>query len=195
MSVQVQHVNVKIFAEGPDVDLAGAIPVFHRWIQESVFEELLIDVADYRHVPAGPGVLLVGHEANYSLDLSSCRLGLLYNRKRLAHGGNAERLRHGLACCLAACAALEDEPALRARGLSFDGSRLRFIINDRLAAPNDDRTLDAVRPDLTPLLGRLWPGAPPSIAREPGDGRRRFTVDARTDSAPPVATLLERLAV
>ena len=29
---------------------------------------MLIDVADYRHVPAGPGVLLIGHEANYSLD-------------------------------------------------------------------------------------------------------------------------------
>ena len=63
--VQLQHLNVKIFAQEPaSIDLAGAIPVFHRWIQENVCEELLIDVADYRHVPAGPGVLLVGHEAN-----------------------------------------------------------------------------------------------------------------------------------
>src|ERR1700676_5233406 len=87
--VQVQHVNVKIFAEDTEaVDLALAIPVFHRWIQESICEELLIDVADYRYWPAGPGVLLVGHEANYSLDLSGWRLGLLYNRKAAAADDN-----------------------------------------------------------------------------------------------------------
>ena len=60
--MNVQHVNVKIFAEDPAIELDGAIPVFHRWIQRNVCEELLIDVADYRHVPAGPGVLLVGHD-------------------------------------------------------------------------------------------------------------------------------------
>ena len=65
--MNIDHVNVKVFAKAP-VDLAAAIPVFHRWIQEGACEELLIDVADYRHVPAGPGVVLIGHEANYSLD-------------------------------------------------------------------------------------------------------------------------------
>ncbi len=65
----VQHVKVKIFAREPvSIDLADAIPVFHSWIQDRVCEELLIDVADYRHVAAGPGVMLIAHEANYSLD-------------------------------------------------------------------------------------------------------------------------------
>ena len=69
----VEHVQVKIFAREPAaIDLADAIPVFHRWIQEQVSEELLVDVADYRHVPDGPGVMLIAHEANYSLD-SACR--------------------------------------------------------------------------------------------------------------------------
>jgi len=50
---------VKIFVHEPtSIDLADAIPVFHRWIQEAVLNELVIDVADYRHVPAGPGVML-----------------------------------------------------------------------------------------------------------------------------------------
>ena len=49
--------------------------VFHQWIRDSVCPEMLIDVADYRHVPAGPGVMLIGHEANYSLDNRENRLG------------------------------------------------------------------------------------------------------------------------
>jgi hypothetical protein len=100
--VQVQHVNIKIFAEGPPIELGGAIPVFQRWIQDSVCEELLIDVADYRHVPAGPGVLLVGHEANYSLDLSFNRLGLLYNRKVRDEGSVQDSLMRSFRAALAA---------------------------------------------------------------------------------------------
>ena len=83
---RVQHVNVKIFAREAAINLADATPVFHRWIQERVCEEVLIDVADYRHVPDGPGVLLIAHEANYSLDMAEGRLGLLYNRKAAVGG-------------------------------------------------------------------------------------------------------------
>ena len=70
----IQHVRVKIFAR-ESVDLGAAIPVFHRWIQDRVCPEMLIDVADYRHVPNGPGVVLMGHEASYSLDNTKGRLG------------------------------------------------------------------------------------------------------------------------
>ena len=35
------------------VELEEFIPVFHDWIQTQQLEELLIDVADYRHVPQG----------------------------------------------------------------------------------------------------------------------------------------------
>ena len=49
----LQHVNVK-FPSAGSIDLTQAIPVFHRWIQEQALPGLLIDVADYRHVPEGP---------------------------------------------------------------------------------------------------------------------------------------------
>ena len=33
--MNVQHINVKIFAQQPVmIDLGDAIPVFHRWIQD-----------------------------------------------------------------------------------------------------------------------------------------------------------------
>src|ERR1700733_4150601 len=89
----IQHINLKIFIEDAGAfELADAIPVFHQWIRDSVCPEMLIDVADYRHVSAGPGVLLIGHEANYSFDNREHRLGLLYNRKAALDGTFRERL-------------------------------------------------------------------------------------------------------
>src|SRR5215467_14630610 len=107
----IQHVRVKIFAcEPADIDLGDAIPIFHRWIQDHVCPEMLIDVADYRHVPNGPGVMLIGHEASYSLDNTKGRLGLLYSRKQ-AGGEAQENLRQAYDAAKAACARLEQEPA------------------------------------------------------------------------------------
>ena len=72
------------------------IPVFHRWIREQAMPELLIDVADYSHVPAGPGVMVIGHEANYSVDNRENRLGLLYNRRAALEGHIAGTYHAGL---------------------------------------------------------------------------------------------------
>ncbi len=43
-----------------------------------------------RHVPAGPGIVLIGHEGNYSVDNTGNRLGVRYNRKAVLDGGNQE---------------------------------------------------------------------------------------------------------
>ena len=63
----IQHINLKIFVKDAGaIHPADAVAVFHRWIKDSVCPEMLIDVADYEHVSAGPGVLLIAHEANYN---------------------------------------------------------------------------------------------------------------------------------
>ena len=104
------HVNIKIFAQpNQPVNAADAIPVFHRWIQQRDLPELLIDVADYTHVPEGPGVLLIALEANYSLDYARNQLGLLYNRKAAAAvnaqaaGSTEAELRQAYDAALTAC--------------------------------------------------------------------------------------------
>src|SRR5260370_24044056 len=86
-TINLQHINVKLVLKDSDSldhgrDLDPVIPVFHSWIQQQAFDELLLDVADYRHVEGGPGILLIGHEADYSLDNTDNRLGVRYNRKR-----------------------------------------------------------------------------------------------------------------
>ncbi|HEV8246140.1 MAG TPA: hypothetical protein VGP93_10250, partial [Polyangiaceae bacterium] len=73
-------IQVKYFAVEP-IALEHFVPVFHRFIRDHVLDELLIDVADYAHVHHGPGVVLVGHAADYYMDQGEGRLGLLYSRK------------------------------------------------------------------------------------------------------------------
>ncbi len=49
------------------VDLAAFIPLFQVWIREQSLPDLLVDVANYVHVPQGPGLIVVGHEGDYGL--------------------------------------------------------------------------------------------------------------------------------
>src|SRR6266540_565376 len=84
--MDAHKLQVKLFAE-PDaaraLSLEAFIPVFHGWIKHQVLTELLIDVANYAHVPQGPGVVLIGHGADYFMDQGEGRRGLLHNRKRV----------------------------------------------------------------------------------------------------------------
>jgi hypothetical protein len=144
----IQHINLKIFVEDARAfELADAIPVFHQWIRDSVCPEMLIDVADYRHVSAGPGVLLIGHEANYSFDDRESRLGLLYNRKAVLDGTFQSRLAQAHGAALEACKRLEQEAPFRGK-LRFDRNAIEVFINDRLLAPNNEDTWKALRPEL-----------------------------------------------
>src|SRR6478736_4211375 len=72
------------------------VPVFHSWIQQhAVPEHLLIDVADYSHVPDGPKTVLVSHEAIFAIDYADDKPGLQYFRKQPISGTDSfvERLR------------------------------------------------------------------------------------------------------
>lgn len=139
----IDHINLKIFvAEGNRYNLADAVAVFHQWIRDGVCPEMLIDVADYRHVPAGPGVMLIGHEANYSLDNRENRLGLLYNRKAVLDGTFQSKLAQAWRAATDACDRLEKE------GLKFDRNTLEFFVNDRLLAPNTEATWQTIKPQL-----------------------------------------------
>lgn len=175
--MEVQHVNVKIFArEAGAVDLAGAIPVFHRWIREKLCEELLIDVADYRHVPNGPGVMLIGHEANYSLDLTDGRLGLLYNRKKKENGGTQVKLRQVFDAAEAACRRLEREAPFRGK-LTFDPFECEVLFNDRLLAPNTPETYQRLAAELREFFRQRW-GTGTVHLEHIGEPRERLRVHA-----------------
>jgi hypothetical protein len=190
--VNLQHVNVKLMLDSPaEADLALLIPVFHAWIQGQIFEELLLDVADYRHVPAGPGMVLIGHQANYSVDNTDNRLGIRYNRKAALDGTNQDRLAQATRAALVACQRLDAEPAVAGK-FRFNGRELEIFINDRLLAPNSEPSFEAARPDLQRFAERLFDGPRYSLTHNP-DPRKLFGVSLKALNSFPLATLLNNL--
>jgi hypothetical protein len=184
----LQRIGVKVFlAEAPSLE--KIVPVFHRWIQNGSVDGMLIDVADYSHVPEGPGVLLVAHEGNYAVDMGGGRPGLLYYRKQAVEGDLAQRLQAVAAIALRAAAALERD--VDAKG-AICGDAIQFFANDRLAAPNDADTEKAFQPALDRLLDRLFDGGARKQCRNQ-DPRERFNVDVLADKGANAATLLARL--
>jgi len=136
----IQHFRVKLFATPESRPrLAHAVPVFHRWIQEKRLPEMMIDVSDYEHVPSGPGIILVCHEAIYGLDEGKGRLGLVYNRRTALDGSIEHRLEQAVRAVESAAKLLEQEPEF-AGGLQFDRRQWEVTVNDRALAPNTETT-------------------------------------------------------
>src|SRR5215467_6350582 len=82
--MELYKLGVKFFGpHGHRVDLTEFIPVFHEWIQKQIINDhLLIDTHNYSHMHEGPGILLVAHQGNFSIDSAEARMGLLYYRKQ-----------------------------------------------------------------------------------------------------------------
>jgi len=190
--MQLQHVNIKLrIADAGEVNLEPLIQVFHAWIQEQVFGDLLLDVADYRHVPAGPGVVLIGQEGDYSLDLTDNRLGVRYNRKAPLYGSNQDRMQQAARAVLTACQRLEAEPGLEGK-FRFNGREIELFVNDRLLAPNRDETRESAQPDLDAFFRELFRGGEYSLSYA-SDPRRLFAVFAMSSRPFLVSELLANL--
>lgn len=188
--MDLQRINVKFFAdEGCAVPLDAFVGVFNSWIQDSDGE--YYDLADYGHVPAGPGVVLVADEANISIDNNGDRLGLLYSRKRTLEGTNGKKLADSVATALGYCRRLQEEPALGG-GMLFRGDEALIIVNDRLRAPNNDETFSVLKPEIEALAKRLYGGATFVLERDL-DQRKRFAVRIKAAADFSIATLMESL--
>lgn len=149
----MQHFRVKIFGQtGDGFNLGTAIPVYHRWIQQQAIPEVLIDVADYQHVPDGPGILLVAHEGFYSLASDGA---LTYTRRTVANGTPSERIGQAFEAAAGAGAKLESEPEFANR-LRFDLGRCEVSVNDRMLAPNNDETKKTLEPELRKFFDKTW---------------------------------------
>ena len=188
--MNVQHINIKFFLENSgNINLADYAAVFNSWIQKQRLDELLVDVADYLHVHNGPGIMLIGHEADYSLDNRAGRLGLLYNRKEQLDGTTEEKLAQAAHAVLTVAQILEKE-----NGLKFNGSELQVVINDRLLVPNTLETFVVLEPDLKTFFCGLYNNSEYSLSHH-SDPRERFTVDVKASANFDVETLLRNIVV
>ena len=170
--MELQRINVKFFTRDPEVPLADFIPVFHSWIQTTNGE--YHDVADYSHMDGGPGIILVAHQANLSVDEQGGRRGLLFNQKQNLSGGNQDKLRDAVQQTLRSCKRLEEEPSLAGK-MIFRGNEVVFVINDRLRAPNTEETFEELREDLR-TIGALLFGSAEFLLQHLDNPAQRFAV-------------------
>ena len=188
--MDLDKINVKFFAEDySEVPLTAFINIFHSWIRASDGD--YYDVADYSHMHAGPGILLIAHEANISIDNTDSRLGLLYNQKQPMLGSNREKLHSTFRSALDYCRRIEEEPSLQGK-FKFRGDEALILINDRLLAPNTEETFRALRPDLEDLTRTLYGGADFTLRRQT-DSKSRFSVQIKSAAPFEITTLLENL--
>src|SRR5258706_10745888 len=180
-----EKLQIKFFARpNAEFDLEAVVPVFHRFIREHAFDELLIDVADYKHVKAGPGIVLVGDANDYYLDEGEHRLGLMFSRKR--HGAGPEgRLREGFARALRACKLLEEAPELSGK-LRFGTSEVLLRTPDGLRAPNDDASFAALSAEVSALAEKLYGAGSFGISRG-APAPAPLELELRAKSAPSIA--------
>ena len=177
--MELQKIGVKVFAMAPNqIPLTEFIDVFHNWIQAS--DGVYHDVADYSHMQAGPGIVLVANDANVSIDETGNRRGLLYNHKAHLYGSNHEKIHKVFRSAWENCRRLEQEPSLQHK-LKFSKDELVFFINDRLVAPNTKETLEALKPDLEGAVRDLVGDASFTLEHNP-DRRQRFSVTVRASN-------------
>jgi hypothetical protein len=188
--MELQKLNVKIFTEQPNnVTLADFIEIFHGWIQAT--DGVYHDVADYSHMQAGPGIVLVAGDAHVSIDESGSRRGLVFSQKTPLAGSNQEKLRAVLRAALENCRKLEAEPALRGK-LRFAANEAVISLNDRLLGENSQQAFDAIKADVESVAAQLFGGAAVSLARD-DDPRQRLNVHIKTSAAVDLSKALANL--
>ncbi len=170
-------IQVKLFIQSA-VDLKGLIPVFHRWIQEDALKGLLIDVADYRHVPNGPGLLLMGHEGDYALDLADGRPGIVYKHKR-DWPTDTNTLETRLSFVLDRVQ--QAAQLLRSQAdLIINEEEVEVRFPDRLTTPNTAESFSAVESSLLADNGRTLGKQVTDIAQTSADQRQSLAVLVQT---------------
>ena len=125
-------IGLKKYFELPfTIELEDFISVFHRWIQEDrIHEHVMIDVADYKHIPDGPGIMIIAHEGNLSIDLEDGQPGLLYMRKTPLKETLAENIKEVQSIVDFAAELLSIDPQLNGK-IKFEKGHYRLITNDR----------------------------------------------------------------
>jgi len=187
------RISVKYFLEDPKgPDQALAIPVFHSWIQSAKVPGLLIDVADYRHMVDGPGVMLIGHDVDYAIDTAGGQAGMLHVRKRDRQTDIDTKLAKAFYAVISACRHLEQEQTLGSPQFKTDQAVVSFL--DHLQTPNDQQMLEKVSGSVQAFASRLYDQNTVElehVSQRPVDP---LAIRISASDAPPLDTLLERLS-
>lgn len=190
--MDLQQINIKAFVTADShVNYQNFIKVFNRWMEEADQDDYL-NYADYSHTSAGPGVLLISKQANYSIDNANNRHGFLYNRKHKIEGENREKIRQAFIETLTRCQRLERAEELE-NEVHFSSEEILFMINNRHIAPNTQEMFEAIQSELTPVLEQMYGNADFTLDRASEDERERFAIRISAGSNSEISELLTNL--
>lgn len=191
MEKDLQRIELKVLvdAEG-ELNLDPLLTIFDRWRQDSESPSDWVDLADYAHMPKGPGVMMAGKRENFALDLNDPGPGIFFSGKKDFSGSLEERFLEAFRRFLTLAAALVAEQEFPAEFRVRPGD-WEVVVNDRLDFPNTDESDRAVRPGLEAALDKLFGRASYSIERE-SDPQRRLGYSVRAQGAPTLSDLLAR---
>jgi hypothetical protein len=163
--MSLQRVAVSVPVADPSLDPESFVPMFHDWIRRGAVDGLLIDVARYVHVPDGPGIVLIGHEGDYSLDLAGGRPSLRYTLKRDNEGAPRELVERAFDRLQGAVR------AAAAAGVAVREDEVTVTVFDRLHAPNEEASVAALASDLVAAVEARGAGSASDVDRVSGDPR------------------------
>lgn len=172
--MELQHLIAKLHVSGGlQLDPAQVVNLFHRWVAQQSMPEMLVDVAELLHVPNGPGVIAVGVDADYALDNTGGRWGVLYRRKATLAGTNAERVAQALRAADAAARLIEAEFKGQ---ITISRTDFELVVNDRALAANTPAAFAAAKADLEAGVKAFVGHGNAKLTPQGGDARLRFAV-------------------
>lgn len=195
---QPQRIGIRFDIRHPAaVDLDRVIPVFHRWIQNQELDAMMIDVADYKHVQEGPGVIMLGHTDDFGIDNGiahgSHAQGFYYVRKHARMSDIQPlpvRLQEMWVSALQTARLLEQEADLE---VEIDPTRIQLTIQDRLAYPFTMEALALVRDELGQFFAGAFGTDAVSLSHREPDPRYPMTWQIEVDGEVSLADLLASL--
>jgi len=156
MDKDLQRIELKMLVDGPDQpNLDSLLSVFDRWRKQDNAPSEWIDLADYAHMPKGPGVLMAGKRENFGVNLIDPGPGIFFTGKKDYSGSTADRFVEAFRRCLTLAGALLAETEYPAAHSPRTGDWL-VVVNDRLDFPNTAETDGEIRPGLEAALGRVF---------------------------------------
>ncbi|HEY7678956.1 MAG TPA: hypothetical protein VIC04_00460 [Terriglobia bacterium] len=192
MISDLQRIHIKILSNAPaGLNQEPFIEIFARWRTERNHPAEWVDLADYAHVPRGPGIVLVGQRANFAFDMADPAPGILYAAKKGLTGSHIERMTAAMKSCLELAKRLIAEPEFpKGVALRTDALELRFA--DRLVTPNTPATDQELRPVVRQAMDRLF-GPTGYELTAPADAGETYGFSIRAKKAEPLDALLQRI--
>lgn len=173
MHCSLQRIDVKLLLDAPpSPDLDPFLVIFHRWRQRSDHPSDWVDLADYAHMPSGPGILIAGKRDTFSVNLNPPGPGLLTSVRGGLEGALEDRFREAFRRARELVSAVLAEPEFPGEFRVREGVWEVFL-NDRLGFPNTDDSDGMVRPALASALA-IEPGS--LVRHRDPNGRLGYSV-------------------